>query len=301
MPQYPLRLVVHGGAGALRKALRTPKSERAHHKVLKQALKAGFAVLKVQGSSLAAVREAVKVLEDSALFNAGYGSVLTQKGKVELDASIMDGYSLKAGSVAGVSRLANPIQAAELIFEHSKHVMLIGKHAEYFARRHGLKLIEPQSLITAAQWKHWQELKDKKNQELEKHGTVGAVALDCRGNLAAATSTGGIMNKAPGRVGDSPIIGAGTYADNATCAVSATGQGEYFIRLVFAYDVAAQMRYKKISLEKAGVEAIRRLTAAQGKGGFIALDRKGAVTMPFNTEAMYRGVIDEKEVLTFIY
>jgi beta-aspartyl-peptidase (threonine type) len=263
-------------------------------------LKTGYAVLAAQGDSLDAVREAVKVLEDSSLFNAGYGSELTQKGKIELDAAIMDGQSLKAGSVSGVSRLANPVEAAQRVIEYSMHVMLIGRHAELFARRHGMKLVDPSSLITAAQLKRWQELKSKKLLESEKHGTVGAVALDCRGNLAAATSTGGIMNKAPGRVGDSPIIGAGTYADNQTCAVSSTGQGEFFIRLVFAYDVAARLHYQKISLEEAGKQAMQRLNEAQGRGGFIAINRRGEVVMPFNTEAMYRGVIDAKGAETWI-
>jgi beta-aspartyl-peptidase (threonine type) len=250
-------------------------------------------VLKKRGSSLDAVCLAVKMLENSALFNAGYGSVLNHKGKIELDAAIMDGESLKAGSVAGVSRIRNPVLAALEVMNSSKHVMLIGKHAEHFARRHGIKFIDPESLITAAQFKKWQAFKIKKNQEIEKHGTVGAVAMDYHGNLAAATSTGGIMNKMPGRVGDSPIIGAGTYADNQTCAVSATGQGEYFIRTVFCYDIAAQLRYKKISLKKAGQSSLQRLEELGGQGGFIAIDNQGNIEINFNTQAMHCGYVDQ--------
>lgn len=300
MAEYPMRLLVHGGAGALAKAVSTPEKEAAHHRALQKALKAGYAILKAKGPSLDAVRESVKVLENSPLFNAGRGSALTQKGKVELDAAIMDGNTLKAGAVAGISRLKNPVLAADLILKNSKHLLLIGKHAENFAKRHGMAWIDPETLITAAQLKHWQELKQKKLLEFEKHGTVGAVALDAAGNLAAATSTGGIMNKAPGRVGDSPIIGAGTYADNESCAISATGQGEYFMRLVFAYDVAAQMRYRRVSLEEASMVAMRRLKVLGAKGGFIGLDRQGQMVMPFNTEGMYRGCIDQKGMVTLI-
>jgi len=305
----PLRLIVHGGAGTLPKAAKTPKSEEAHSKTLHKALSKGYAILKSGGESLEAVQEAVRVLEDSPLFNAGRGSVLTQKGKIELDAAIMDGKSLKAGAVAGVSRIRNPVCLAHLILEQSKHLMLIGKHAELFGKKHGMKLVNPESLIVTKQFNRWQALKAAKiklppeleKSEPEKHGTVGAVALDQFGNLAAATSTGGIMNKAPGRVGDSPIIGAGTYADNQVCAVSATGQGEFFIRLVFAADIAAQMRYQAISLEEAATAAMKRLASLGGKGGFIALDPRGKMVMPFNTEAMYRGYADEKGIETRIF
>lgn len=300
MPNGKLRLVVHGGAGTLSKSASTPRAMQAHHKVLEKALATGYAILQKQGSSLDAVCAAVKVLENSALFNAGHGSVLNHKGGVEMDAAIMDGVTLKAGSVAGISRIRNPIVAARLVMDISKHVMLIGKHAENYAKRHGIKLIDPESLITAEQFKKWQELKKRKEHEVEKHGTVGAVALDYQGNLAAATSTGGIINKLPGRVGDSPIIGAGTYADNKTCAVSATGQGEFFIRTVFAYDLAAQLRYKKISLKQAGKIALQRLADLGGKGGFIAVDHQGNIEMDFNTQAMYRGYADESGILTRI-
>lgn len=296
MSANKLRLVIHGGAGSLHSLMPTHRSLDPYHKTLHKILTAAYSILKKKGSSLDAVCLAVKMLENSALFNAGYGSVLNHKGNIELDAAIMDGYSLKAGSVAGVSRIRNPVLAALEVMNSSKHVMLIGKHAENFAHKHGIKLIKPESLITAAQFKKWQEFKIKKIQETEKHGTVGAVAMDYKGNLAAATSTGGIMNKMPGRVGDSPIIGAGTYADNQTCAVSATGQGEYFIRTVFCYDIAAQLKYKKISLKKAGDLALKRLGELGGKGGFIAIDKQGNIEMNFNTQAMHCGYADESGI-----
>lgn len=300
MSDKKLRLVIHGGAGNMTKSTSTPRSLQAHHKILHKALTTGYAILKKRGNSLDAVCSAVKMLENSALFNAGYGSVLNHKGKIELDAAIMDGSTLKAGCVAGVSRIRNPVLAAQLIMNFSKHVMLIGKHAENFAHRHGIKLVNPSSLITKQQFKKWQELKTKKIQKSEKHGTVGAVALDYKGNLAAATSTGGIINKMPGRVGDSPIIGAGTYADNHTCAVSASGQGEFFIRSVFCYDLAAQLRYKNISLKEAGKIALQRLADLGGKGGFIAIDNQGHIEISFNTQVMYCGYANENEVITNI-
>lgn len=297
MEKPALRLMVHGGAGALPQSTNARNSIEAHRKVLRKALNEGFKILKQQGSSLDAVSAAVKILENSSLFNAGYGSVLNQKGTVELDAAIMDGATLKAGSIAGVSRIKNPILAAKLIMNNSRHVMLIGKNAENFVRRHGMKLVNSESLIATHQYKKWQEFKIKKQQNIEKHGTVGAVALDCHANIASATSTGGIMNKAPGRVGDSPIIGAGTYANNETCAVSATGQGEFFIRSVFSYDLAAQMEYKNVSLEVAAKYAMQRLANLGGKGGFIALDRQGNIAIHFNTEAMFYGYASENEII----
>ncbi len=290
-------LIIHGGAGTLPKSATTSRSIDAHNKAMKKALLEGYGILQKNGSSLDAVCAAVKILENSALFNAGYGSVLNQKGKVELDAAIMDGSTLKAGSVAGVSRIRNPVLAAKFIMNYSKHVMLIGRHAENFVLRHGMKLINSESLITSHQYEKWQALKIKKQDDNEKFGTVGAVALDRHSNIASATSTGGIMNKAPGRVGDSPIIGAGTYANNETCAVSATGQGEFFIRSVFSYDLAAQMQYKNLSLEVASTHAMKRLASLGGKGGFIALDRSGNMAIQFNTEAMYYGYINENEII----
>lgn len=293
------KLLIHGGAGTLPKDYQNPKVERAYQKALKTALTTGFKILQKQGSSLDAVTTAVKILENSALFNAGYGSVLTQTGSVECDASIMDGSNIKAGTVAGVSHIKNPISLAKLIMDQSKHVMLIGKRAEMFAKKHGMNLIDARKLITQQQLDHWKAVKRKAFVE-NKFGTVGAVALDLNGNLAAATSTGGIMNKLPGRVGDSAIIGAGTYANNHICAVSGTGHGEIFMRLLLSYDIAAQINYKKISLEKAAKNAIKKLADLNGKGGIIALDHLGNHTMLFNTECMYRGVIDSEQILTAI-
>ncbi len=293
------KLVIHGGAGALHTDHFTPSLEKNYHQVLKKSLLAGYKVLSKNGSSLDAVIAAVKILENSPLFNAGYGSVLTQNGTVELDASIMDGTNLKAGTVAGISRIKNPVLLARLIMEQSKHVMLIGKRAELFAKKQGMPLIDAQQLITKKQFKRWQTIKAKATSD-HKFGTVGAVALDHNDHLAAATSTGGIMNKLPGRVGDSAVIGAGTYANNNYCAISGTGQGELFMRLLLSYDVAAQMMYKNASLEQAGTNAIQKLTDIQGKGGIIALDHLGNHIMLFNTECMYRGFIDAKNLYTYI-
>lgn len=294
-----IKLVIHGGAGTFHKDHFTPTLEKNYHKILTKSLTSGYNVLSKNGSSLDAVIAAVKILEDSALFNAGYGSVLTQKGTVELDASIMDGNTLKAGTVAGISRIKNPVTLARLIMDQSKHVMLIGKRAELFAKNHGIKLIDPQQLITQKQLQRWQEIKTKSASE-QKFGTVGAVALDYQGHLAAATSTGGIMNKLPGRVGDSAVIGAGTYANNNYCAVSGTGHGELFMRLLLSYDVAAQMMYQNTSLKNAGINALKKLADLSGKGGIIALDHLGNHIMLSNTECMYRGFIDDKTIYTDI-
>lgn len=291
------KLLIHGGAVSHHHL--TTTQERAYHAALKKSLNSGYKVLAKRGSSLDAVIAAVKVLENSPLFNAGYGSVLTQAGTIELDASIMDGNTLKAGTVAGISHIKNPVTLAKLIMDQSKHVMLIGKRAELFAKKHGMTLIDAQQLIAKKQWDRWKAIKKKTVTE-HKLGTVGAVALDYHGNLASATSTGGIMNKLPGRVGDSAIIGAGTYANNLSCAVSGTGQGELFMRLLIAYDVAAQMSYKHISLEKAGKNAIKKLTDIEGKGGIIALDHLGNHAMLFNTDCMYRGLIDADQLITAI-
>lgn len=300
----PIRLLIHGGAGTLSKADLTLQQEQDYHAALGEALLSGRKILTESGSSLNAVEAAVRILEDSCLFNAGHGSVLTRTGTIELDAAIMDGKTLKAGSVAGVSHISNPISLAKIILEKSEHVMLIGHHAEIFASIMGMEQIDPQTLITEKQLKKWQELQNKPSDlqsEYEKHGTVGAVALDYQGNLAAGTSTGGIMNKTPGRVGDSPIIGAGTYADNDSCAVSATGQGEYFMRLLVAYDIAAKIKYKNLHLKNASSQAIKRLTQLGGSGGVIALDKQGNMAMPFNTEGMYRGYLDGENIITEIY
>ena len=290
-------LAIHGGAGVMRKDL-PPAKEKACRAVLEQALLAGHAVLQTNGSSLDAVVAAIKILEDSPLFNAGRGSVLTSEGTVEMDASIMDGKNGRAGAVAGVKRIRNPIEAARAVMEKSPHVMMAGKGAEVFAKNERLKMAPPSYFITAdrkAQLKRAQAAAKKQaraSRSRDAIGTVGAVALDQAGNLAAGTSTGGMVNKRFGRVGDSPIIGAGTYADNRTCAVSGTGHGEYFIRAVAAHDVAALMEYKNLSLREASEEVVlKKLKTAGGSGGVIAVDASGNVSMPFNTEGMFRGQI----------
>ena len=302
-------LVIHGGAGTILKKNMTPEKEKEHELALEQALLQGYNVLSKGGSALDAVEKAVRVLEDNPLFNAGRGSVFTNEGKNELDASIMDGTTLAAGAVAGVTNIKNPISAARVVMEKSGHVMMVGNGAEKFAALQGLEIVDPKYFFTEDRWKSFLRVRstDPDSVELDhgnktsyvlpvnhdsKFGTVGAVALDRYGNLAAATSTGGMTNKKYGRVGDAPIIGAGTYADNTTCAVSCTGWGEYFIRLVMAKSVCDMMAYKKISLEEAAFEMIRKkLPELGGDGGLIAVDKDGNITMPFNTEGMYRGYI----------
>jgi beta-aspartyl-peptidase (threonine type) len=292
-------LVLHGGAGVWRNEL-TPERERESRESMRVALLAGHAVLRTNGTSLDAVEAAIRVLEDSPVFNAGKGSVLTSEGTVEMDASIMEGATKKAGAVASVKRIKNPISSARLVMEKSPHVMMVGEGAETFVKQQGTKLVSPGYFITPFRKEQWERAKQqtkvrpKQSAEVEARdaiGTVGAVALDAQGNLAAGTSTGGMLNKKFGRVGDSPIIGAGTYANNATCAVSATGHGEYFIRSVVAHDVSARMEYKGASLRDASDDVIRKVGELGGKGGFIALDRRGNIAMPFNTEGMFRGVI----------
>ncbi len=303
-------LAVHGGAGTLSPNDLTPELEADYRAALRAALEAGYRILHDGGSSLDAVVAAIRILEDSPLFNAGKGAVFTSEGTVELDASIMDGKTHAAGAVSGVKRVKSPILLARAVMEHSPHVMLTGGGAETFAREQGLEMVENEYFHTERRRRQLERAQQREREkapsgdahlrqedrEAEHHayGTVGAVARDQAGNLAAATSTGGMTNKRFGRVGDSPIIGAGTYADNATCAVSATGHGEYFIRGVVAYDVAAMMRYTGLSLaEAANAVIMGKLTERGGTGGIIALDRQGRVAMPFNTSGMYRGVIDE--------
>ena len=301
-------LLVHGGAGTLRKADMTRDQEAAYRAAITQALQAGYAILHQGGPSLTAVVAAIQVLEDSPLFNAGRGAVFTRAGANELDAAVMDGRTLKAGGVAGVRHVANPIELARLVMDKSPHVMRVGEGAEAFAREHGVALVPKSYFFTEQRWKEYQEARDAERRgaakgrvsatDLDarrewKYGTVGAVALDAQGNLAAGTSTGGTSYKLPGRVGDSPIIGAGTYANNASCAVSATGQGEYFIRNVVAHDICARVAYQHVSLDKAAQHVIEgELPKQGGEGGVIALDTAGRYTMRFNTEGMYRGVID---------
>lgn len=318
-------LVIHGGAGTILKESMTPELEEAYKQKLKEVLDAGYAVLKSGGSSLDAVEVAVKIMEDSPLFNAGKGSVFTSEGKNEMDASIMDGKTLEAGSVAGVTNIKNPISAARKVMEKSPHVMMTGKGAEKFAKEQKLEIAEPEYFFDSVRYKQWQKIKETEKIQLDhsedrgdvkpsfdvefnpnpdsKFGTVGAVAVDVNGNLAAATSTGGMTNKKFGRIGDSPIIGAGCYANNKTCAVSSTGHGEFFIRNVVAYDIAAMMEYKNLSLKEAAETVVmEKLTASGGTGGVIAIDAEGNIAMPFNTPGMYRGFVKENgETEVFIY
>ncbi|MGQ9805781.1 MAG: isoaspartyl peptidase/L-asparaginase family protein [Chlorobiales bacterium] len=284
-------IAIHGGAGTILKSNLSPEQDAEYRAHLRAALEKGYAIMENGGTSLDAVEAVVQLLEDDSLFNAGKGAVFNSEGKVELDASIMDGKTLKAGAVAGLHCVKNPIRLARTVMEKSEHVFLIGEGAEQFAKAHDIELVDESYFFTEARWKSLQKAKSKESlTEKEKHGTVGAVALDQEGNLAAATSTGGMTNKTFGRIGDSPIIGAGTYADNETCAISATGHGEYFIRAVVAHDIASLIRYKQLSLQDAAEEVImRKLPKLGGTGGVIAIDRSGNIAMPFNTDGMYRG------------
>ena len=297
---YPVTLVIHGGAGTISRKNMTPEREQEYRKALQHALDTGFSVLTKGGKSIDAVIAAITYLEDCPLFNAGKGSVFTYSGRNELDASLMDGSNLKAGAVAGVTTIKNPIQAAHAVMTQSEHVMLAGRGAEQFAAEHGLTIVDPSYFVDSARYEQFinrrkqQGTKDAASPDgpEKKFGTVGAVALDQYGNIAAGTSTGGMSDKRFGRVGDSPIIGAGTYARNTTCGVSATGWGEYFIRLAVAHDISAMMEYGGLSLQEAADSVImKKLPALGGDGGIIALDQKGNIAMPFNTEGMYRGYI----------
>lgn len=299
-------LAIHGGAGTLSPDNISEEQETAYRAALEEALRAGHAVLSDGGSSRAAVIAAIQVMEASELFNAGKGAVFTSEATVELDASIMDGATRQAGAVGGVKTVKSPIQLAEAVMLHSPHVMMVGAGAEAFAQEQGLEQVPNDYFHTERRRRALERVQQREREQqtqghlLElseaddyKFGTVGAVALDQQGNLAAGTSTGGMTNKRWGRIGDSPIIGAGTYADNETCAVSATGHGEYFIRGVVAYDIAAMMRYTGLGLTESANAVIHgRLTEMGGTGGVIAMDREGNVAMPFNTTGMYRGQID---------
>jgi L-asparaginase / beta-aspartyl-peptidase len=301
-------LVIHGGAGTLLRENMSAEMEAAYQGALVFALQTGYDVLKKGGTSLDAVEATVRTMEDNPLFNAGKGAVFTNEGRNELDAAIMDGKNLAAGAVASVTTIRNPISAARKVMENSPHVMMIGAGAEKFAQQQGLDIVPNTYFYTEDRWQGLLRAKradsikaagEKKSSGLrqpenrdEKYGTVGAVALDSYGNLAAATSTGGMTNKKFGRVGDAPIIGAGTYANNNTCAVSCTGWGEFFIRLSVAKSVSDLMEYKGLSVNDAANEMImNKVPALGGDGGLIALDRQGNFTMPFNTSGMYRGYI----------
>jgi len=283
----PIAIAIHAGAGTILRKRITPAVQQQYEQELRQALEAGVHLLQQGGSSLDAVTAAVMVLEDCPLFNAGRGSVFNSKGHHEMDAAIMDGHTLKAGAVTGIQRIKNPIQVARLVMEKSHFVFLAGEGANEFAREHQLSEAPDNYFYTEYRYKDWQ--RKQQNAATGKHlGTVGAVALDTNGNLAAATSTGGITNKAYGRIGDSPVIGAGTYANNNTCAVSCTGTGEHFIRAVAAYNVSCYMEYKEVSLHEACEQTMQKLEMVQGEGGLIAVDAYGNIEMPFNSEGMYR-------------
>ncbi len=307
-------IAIHGGAGAISRADMSAEKEQEYQQALRRIVEAGQAVLAAGGSAMDAVTEAVRLLEDCPLFNAGHGAVLTSAATHELDASVMDGATLRTGAVAMVDCVRNPILAARRVMEHSKHVLFVGEGAVAFAREQGLELVDPAYFTTEARRQQLERVQrehpdaavlDHDGQAIvsrgqpapadpldadRKFGTVGAVAVDAQGNLAAATSTGGITNKQVGRVGDSPLIGAGCYANNRTCAISATGTGEMFIRMVAAYDVSARMEYLGESLaQAAGCVVNEKLPTIDGKGGLIAVDAQGNVALPFNTEGMYRG------------
>ncbi len=289
-------IAIHGGAGVISRASMTPESEAAYRRDLESALDAGYAVLARGGSGLDAVTTAVRILEDSPLFNAGRGAVFNHEGINELDASIMDGKDLQAGAVAGVRHVRNPVLLARAVMEDSPHVMLTGTGAEEFALERGVELVPRSYFFTERRWNQLERARkgDRLSAaDLGYYGTVGAVARDQQGNLAAATSTGGMTNKRWGRVGDSPVIGAGNYADNRSCAVSATGSGEYFIRSVLAHEIAALIRHRGLDAATAAREAVSQsLAGIGGDGGVIVIDHAGRIAMEFNTEGMFRGARD---------
>lgn len=311
-----ISLAIHGGAGTILKEDMSPELEEAYRAGLSDALEAGYAALKTGGSAVNAVRAAIIVLEDNALFNAGKGAVFTKKGVNELDAAIMDGKTLEAGSIAGVRNIRNPIELAAEVMLYSGHVFLSGKGANDFAIKQGIKFEPDEYFYSQYRYEQWREIRDSDLYQLDhksdalvglmkdkKFGTVGAVACDSEGNIAAGTSTGGMTNKQFGRIGDSPIIGAGTYANNKTCAISCTGHGEIFIRAVAAHDVSCLMEYKEMSLTEACEYVVmKKLVELKGEGGLIGMDTKGNATFVFNSAGMYRGLISsdgEKRVAIY--
>lgn len=301
-------IVIHGGAGTILKKNMSDSLELAYKTELEKAIRTGHEILKNGGTAIEAVQRAVNVMEDSPLFNAGKGAVFTNEGTNELDAAIMDGETLNAGAIAGVTTIKNPINLAFEVMENSEHVMMIGKGAERFAKERNIEIVDPEYFYTENRFKSLERIREKEKTELDhdnrsafidplikdsKFGTVGAVALDKKGNLAAATSTGGMTNKRYNRVGDVPVIGAGTYANNKTCAVSGTGWGEFFIRGVVAHDISALMEYKGLSLQDAAHHVIQEKNPELGgNGGIIAIDHQGNVSMEFNTAGMYRATMN---------
>lgn len=292
----PFALAIHGGAGDITPQNLPTDQEEACRIALTEVLEKGYEMLRSGANSLDVVEATVRMLEDCPLFNAGKGASFTHDGRNELDASIMDGRTLQAGAVAGISFVRNPISAARAVMEQSPYVLLVGKGAEEFASERGLEIVDPSYFYTQRQFERLEELKSKgvaqPSKSGEKFGTVGAVALDSYGNLAAATSTGGMMNKRYGRIGDSPVVGSGTYANNATCAVSATGHGEHFICNVVAFDISALMEYKGLSVQAATEEVVlKKLVNRHGDGGVVAVDKNGNIAITFNSAGMYRGSV----------
>lgn len=303
-------MVIHGGAGTILKENMTPEKEKDYTDALNAALDAGEAVLKAGGSASDAVVATIMVMENSPLFNAGKGAVFTHEGRNEMDASFMHGAERLAGAVGGVTNVKNPILAARAVMEKSPHVMLTGKGAEQFASEQGLEIVDPKYFYTERRWESLQNALKEEQESLSemyrnpdyKYGTVGCVALDKAGNIVAGTSTGGMTNKRWNRIGDSPIIGAGTFANNNTCGVSCTGHGEFFIRYAVAYDLSAMMEYKGMGIvDAADMIVNKKLVEAGGSGGFVALDKYGNVAMPFNTPGMYRGYAKPGERVVKIY
>ena len=309
-PKAEFSIIIHGGAGTILKKNMTPEKEDAYKSKLEEAIHVGYDILKNGGTSIDAVQKTINVMEDSPLFNSGKGAVFTNAGTNEHDASIMDGKTLNAGASAGTTTVRNPINLARVIMDDSPHVMLSGKGAEEFAQEQGLQIVEPDYFYTENRFKSLQRIRDREkdkvnsddkttfyNSEIKdsKFGTVGCAALDKNGNLAAGTSTGGMSNKRWGRIGDSPIIGAGTYANNKTCAVSCTGWGEYFIRAMAAYDISALMEYKGLTLKEAAYEVIQnKIPELGGDGGIVAVDKNGTMVAEFNTAGTFRATMNDK-------
>jgi beta-aspartyl-peptidase (threonine type) len=293
-------IAIHGGAGTILRSTMTAEKEAAYRAALEKSLLTGEKILKAGGQALDAVEAAIQELENNPLFNAGKGAVFSHEGKNELDASIMNGKNLMAGAVAGVQNIMNPIKLARVVMEHSEHVLLCGRGAEEFAKQQHIAFATDDYFFVQQRYDQLQAIRESEKTALDhtepangekKFGTVGAVALDVHGDIAAGTSTGGMTNKRFGRAGDTPIIGAGTYANNATCAVSCTGHGEFFIRAVVAYDISCLMEYKGMSLKEACAIVVNdKLVKLGGEGGLVALDRFGNIELPFNSEGMYRGM-----------
>ena len=305
-------IAVHGGAGTILKKHMTGDKEKAYTQSLRDFIIAGEDILKAGGTAMDAVEAATAKMEDDPLFNAGRGAVFTHDGKIEMDASIMDGKTLLAGAVAGVRNIKNPVKLARAVMERSEHVMLSGKGAEDFAKHINMPFEPDEYFFTQYRYDQLMAIKDSNYTMLDhidqppkdkKYGTGGAVACDIYGNIAAATSTGGMTNKRYGRIGDTPVIGAGTYANNKTCAVSCTGHGEYFIRAVVAYDISCLMEYKGMSLKEAAEFVVnKKLFEQSGEGGLVAIDAKGNISMPFNTDGMYRAMKrQDEEIIVKIY